>query len=215
MSEALAAKDEAARIAALHALEILDTAEEERFDRITRLATRLFDVPIALVSLVDVNRQWFKSCIGLPTRETPRGMSFCAHAIQSDDALVIPDAREDARFVDNPLVTGEPHIRFYAGQPLAGPAGHNVGTLCIIDTRPRSMNAVDLESLRDLARVVELEMRAVELNQALEIKRENDERRALEYSATAILAHACTLEEAAPRLLRAMCESAGWDLGAL
>lgn len=215
MSEAPPTEDEIARIAALRSLNVLDTEEEERFDRITRLGARLFDAPIVLVSLVDVNRQWFKSCRGLPMRETPRSMSFCAHAIHRDNALVIPDALRDERFVDNPLVTGEPHIRFYAGYPLKAPTGHNVGTLCVIDTRPRTMSAADLDSLRDLAYLTEVELRESDLHQALEIKRENDERRALEYGAASILGRTSTLEEAAVGLLQTMCEHAGWDLAAM
>ena len=110
--------DEAMRLAALRSLNILDTPAEERFDRITRLAQRLFDVPIALVSLVDTNRQWFKSCQGLDASETPRSISFCGHAILEDGPLIIEDATKDQRFADNPLVTGPPDIRFYTGQPL-------------------------------------------------------------------------------------------------
>jgi GAF domain-containing protein len=117
LSEAALPPNEAQRIAALRALPILDTPREERFDRITRLAQRLFDVPIALITLVDANRQWFKSCMGIGVDQTPRSVSFCAHAILRDDALVIEDAQIDPRFADNPLVTDEPHIRFYAGQP--------------------------------------------------------------------------------------------------
>jgi len=111
--------NETQRLAALHALDVLDTPPEERFDRITRIAARLMDVPICLVTLVDANRQWFKSCIGLDASETPRDISFCGHAILAPEALVIPDAAADPRFADNPLVAGEPRIRFYAGEPLA------------------------------------------------------------------------------------------------
>ena len=107
--------DEAKRLATLRALGVLDTAAEERFDRLTRMAKRLFRVPIALVSLVDENRQWFKSCMGLATNETSRDISFCGHAILGDDIFIIPDTLADARFADNPLVVGEPYIRFYAG----------------------------------------------------------------------------------------------------
>ena len=125
--------DEAFRLRTLTSLSILDTPAEERFDRLTRLAQRLFNVPIALVSLIDSNRQWFKSCQGLDVRETPRDVSFCAHAILGNDLLVVPDAAADARFADNPLVTGEPFIRFYAGCPLKAPNGSLLGTLCVID----------------------------------------------------------------------------------
>lgn len=151
------------RMHALHALNILDTQPEERFDRLTRLARRLFDVPIALVSLVDSNRQWFKSCQGLTLTETPRDVSFCAHAILSDQILMIPDAGSDERFQDNPLVTGEPKIRFYAGCPLKVGNGSNVGTLCLLDTRPRVLDAEERGLLRDLASMAEQEIVALQL----------------------------------------------------
>ena len=150
--------NETERLAALHALKVLDTAAEARFDRITRVAQRHFDVPIALVSLVDEGRQWFKSCQGLDATETSRDISFCGHAILNDAILVVPDATEDLRFVDNPLVTGSPNIRFYAGAPLHAPGCERVGTLCIIDTRPRAFSAEDIAMLRDLADCVEEEL---------------------------------------------------------
>lgn len=155
--------DEAARLTTLHALALLDTPPEERFDRLTRLARRLFDVPIALVSLVDENRQWFKSRTGLDATETSRDVSFCAHALLTNDALVIPDALLDERFHDNPLVTGAPGIRFYAGQPLSAPNGARVGTLCLIDTKPRSLDHDELALLDDLAHVTEREIAALHL----------------------------------------------------
>ena len=155
--------DEATRIGTLRALDILDTAPEERFDRLTRLAKRLFGVPIALVSLIDTNRQWFKSCDGLSVSETSREISFCGHAILSDDILLIPDALLDERFSDNPLVVNEPHIRFYAGCPLRAPNGSRLGTLCLIDREPRMFDAVELEPLRDLAHMAEQELAAVQL----------------------------------------------------
>jgi diguanylate cyclase (GGDEF)-like protein len=150
--------DEPARLASLRALNVLDTPPEERFDRITRLARRVFEVPIALVSLVDEDRQWFKSCQGLGAAETPRAVSFCGNAIHAAEPLVVPDALEDPRFRDNPLVTGEPRIRFYAGHPLSDPQGHRLGTLCIIDRRPRQLERQDLEQLRDLAALAEREL---------------------------------------------------------
>ena len=155
--------DEATRVGTLRALDILDTAPEERFDRLTRLAKRLFGVPIALVSLVDTNRQWFKSCDGLGATETPREISFCGHAILSDDILVIPDALLDDRFCDNPLVVDDPHIRFYAGCPLRAPNGSRLGTLCLIDRAPRMFDADELQPLRDLAHMAEQELAAVQL----------------------------------------------------
>ncbi|WP_101760541.1 sensor domain-containing diguanylate cyclase [Oceanicoccus sp. KOV_DT_Chl] len=149
------------RLATLRSLNILDTDHEERFDRITRMAKRLFDVPIALVSLVDENRQWFKSCVGLDASETPRDISFCGHAILGDDIFYIPNTLEDERFADNPLVTGPPDIRFYAGSPLTAPNGEKLGTLCIIDTQPKQMSDEDLLSLKDLACMVESELAAI------------------------------------------------------
>lgn len=166
--------DEAARLVALRALGVLDTPPEERFDRITRLAQQMFQVPIALVSLVDSNRQWFKSCIGLDVSETPRGVSFCSHAILQNDTLVIPDAKDDPRFADNPLVTGDPFIRFYAGRPLKSTDGHNLGTLCIIDRKPRQLTPGDLLSLKDLAALAENELNSIQLAEALALLRETE-----------------------------------------
>ena len=155
--------DEEARLKALRSLNVLDTPSEDRFDRLTRLAKRMFDVPIALVSLVDKNRQWFKSCLGLNVSETPRDISFCGHAILGNEIFIIPDATEDERFSDNPLVLNEPYIRFYAGCPLRYLDGSMLGTLCIIDTQPRVLNREDLDALKDLAELAEHELMAVQL----------------------------------------------------
>jgi len=155
--------NEKKRLATLCALNILDTQSEERFDRLTRLAAKMFHVPIALVSLVDESRQWFKSHEGLTATETSRDVSFCAHAVFQDTTLVINDALNDSRFADNPLVTGEPHIRFYAGCPIKAPNGLNMGTLCIIDTKPREFCTDDLQSLQDLTAMVERELAAIHL----------------------------------------------------
>ena len=155
--------NEVARLQTLRSLDILDTPHEERFDRLTRMAKRLFNVPIALVSLVDENRQWFKSCIGLRVSETPRDISFCGHAILGDEVFIIPDAAADERFQDNPLVVGEPNIRFYAGCPLRALNGAHMGTLCIIDNKPRDFSEHDLGALKDLAAMVEQELAALEL----------------------------------------------------
>ena len=142
------------RLQALRQLLILDTPPEERFDRLTAFAAQEFDVPTALLSLIDDDRQWFKSRVGVDSCETPRSISFCGHAILQDDIMVVPDVKQDERFFDNPLVTGEPHIQFYAGAPLKLPGGQNVGTLCLIDNKPRTLDEIDLailSSLRDLA----------------------------------------------------------------
>lgn len=155
--------NEVERLHVLRALAILDTQAEERFDRLTRIATRMFNVPISLVTLVDSNRQWFKSCMGLQVKETPRDISFCGHAILGNDAFVINDASKDPRFSDNPLVTGVPHIRFYAGQPIRTTHGFKIGTLCLIDSQPREFPARDVEDLTDLACMVENELAAIEL----------------------------------------------------
>ncbi len=152
--------DEQARLAALHRLDLLGTEPEERFDRLTRLATRVLDVPIALLTLVDADRQWFKSNQGLGVTETPRDDSFCGHAITSPEVLEIPDSHLDARFADNPLVTGEPAIRFYAGCPIAAPDGSLVGTLCVIDDVPRRLSGAELATLQDLAAIAEQELAA-------------------------------------------------------
>ena len=137
MTQAQRPADESRRLLALRGLNILDTPPEERFDRITRTAARLFHVPVALVSLVDDERQWFKACVGLDASAAPRDTAFCAFAILGAETMVVPDATRDERFADNPLVTGAPHIRFYAGHPIRAPGGEAVGTLCVIDHRPR------------------------------------------------------------------------------
>src|SRR5688572_1160630 len=156
--------NEVARLETLHALNILDTSPEERFDRLTRLARRMFHVPIALVSLIDANRQWFKSSAGLDVRETPRDTSFCGHAILDDAIMMVPNALDDPRFADNPSVTGEPHVRFYAGAPLKAPNGTRLGTLCIIDRKARVLDADDLAALRDMAAIVEDELAARQIS---------------------------------------------------
>ncbi|MBA3531019.1 MAG: PAS domain S-box protein, partial [Ardenticatenales bacterium] len=168
--------NESERLLALHHLEILDTPPEERFDRITRLALQLFQVPMALVSLVDANRQWFKSCQGLHAQETDRSISFCAHAILQDDLLVIPDTHEDPRFADNPVVTGEPHIRFYAGYPLRSAEGYSLGTLCIVDRKPRTLGAAERQAMQDLAALAEAELNNIHLQQALLVEQERTAR---------------------------------------
>ncbi len=161
-------RNEKQRLHALCELNVLDTSSEERFDRLTRIAQRHFKVPIVLVSLVDAARQWFKSRQGLSAIETPRNISFCGHAILSEDILYVPNALEDPRFFDNPLVTEAPHIRFYAGAPLSSVQGFRVGTLCLIDTQARELSPVEFETLRDLANCVEQELQQMSMRQAME-----------------------------------------------
>lgn len=144
--------NEDARLVALHGLDILDTPPEEAFDDLTRLAAHLCGVPIAAVSLIDSERQWFKSILGLAARETPRDDAFCAHTILQPGLTVVPDAANDARFADNPLVTGDPNIRFYAGAPLVTEDGHVLGSLCVIDRVPRRLSPEQEAALRMLGR---------------------------------------------------------------
>jgi diguanylate cyclase (GGDEF)-like protein len=157
--------DESERVQELESLYLLDTPAEERFDRITRLALNLFEVPIALISLVDEKRVWFKSSQGLAVTEVPREISFCTYAILDSAPLVVPDARKDSRFSDNPLVTGKPPILFYAGFPLKGPKGHRLGALCLIDHRPREFSKKNYQNLQDLAAMAETEIGVERINQ--------------------------------------------------
>lgn len=150
--------DERSRLSELVSLALLDSGSDERFDRITRLARRLFDVEVALVTLVDSDRQWFLSKQGTDLEGSSRETSFCGHALHSDEILYVADATADDRFHDNPLVVENPAIRFYAGQPIHGPGGSRLGTLCLIDSSPRELTPDEAESLRDLAGVVEDEI---------------------------------------------------------
>lgn len=155
------ARSEEARLAALDRYDILDTPGEEAFDRVTRLAKRIFRVPIVTLTLLDGHRQWFKSSLGLAVCETDREPAFCNLAVEDDRPLVVLDAADDPRFAANPFVTGEPHIRFYAGAQIRTPDGHALGTLCVVDRVPRSFDEDEVETLTDLARIVsdELELR--------------------------------------------------------
>lgn len=150
--------DETARLAALHATGLLDSKENAEFDRFTRLAQALFGCKISLFTLVDEKRQWFMSRQGTALKETPRDVSFCAHAVFDDKVLYVPDASQDERFADNPLVTGQPQIRLYAGVPLHSVEGLPLGTLCIIDDIPRELNQLQLMLLQDLAALAEAEI---------------------------------------------------------
>jgi GAF domain-containing protein len=143
--------DEDRRLAATRALGLWKTPPEERFDRVVRVAAAAFDVPIALIALMDRDREWFKSCCGLEIREVLRDDSFCGHAIFERKPLVVSDALLDERFADNPYVTGFPGVRFYAGHPLILGSGCCVGTLCILDVRPRNFDNVGISLLRDLS----------------------------------------------------------------
>ena len=155
--------NEQARLASVRSLGILDTPPEERFDRITRLATRLLSTPVAFLCFVDQDRLWFKSRQNWDHTEATREASFCAHAIVDDDVLVVRDATADTRFQDNPLVTEDPNIRFYAGCAIKSSEGHHLGTLCVIDREPRELSEEDKLLLCDLTRMVELELATIDL----------------------------------------------------
>src|SRR5215831_12066795 len=147
-------KNEAGRLRALRSYKILDTKPEERFDELTKLAALICGVPISLISLIDTDRQWFKSKFGLSLEETPRAQAFCTHAIMQPEMFVVPDATQDERFAQNPLVTGDLHVRFYAGAPLAARDGHLLGTLCVIDREPHTLTDAQKEALKIVGRLV-------------------------------------------------------------
>jgi GAF domain-containing protein len=158
--------DENSRLRVLRQYSAIDTPPDPAFDRLTRLAAGIFDMPIVLLSLLDENRQWFKSCYGFNPSETGRASSFCAHTILPKEPLIIPDALSDPRFSDNPFVTGEPRIRFYAGAPLIAMEGYRLGTLCLIDRLPRPpLDGKQTRMLEDMAAmaVEELELRRLTL----------------------------------------------------
>lgn len=156
-------QDEPGRLAALHRYEVLDTPKESAFERITGLVKTVLNVPMCAVSLIDTDRQWFKSCVGLTAPQTARDISFCTHTIQRREPMNIPDATMDDRFRDNPLVTGDPHIRSYLGVPLSTPDGYNVGSLCAIDVKPRDFSPEQVGVLSSFAALVvdELELRRI------------------------------------------------------
>jgi two-component system, NtrC family, sensor kinase len=144
--------DEQARIAALHQYSILDTLPEQIYDDVTALASLICGTPMSMVTLVDADRQWFKSVVGHDLSETPRSMSFCAHTLGTARTLIVKDAQQDPRFADNPAVAGPPGIRFYAGAPIVEPNGHVLGTVCVIDTTPRALSPIQVAALESLAR---------------------------------------------------------------
>lgn len=153
------------RLAALYELHIMDTPPEERFDRITRLAALLLDVPTAYIAFLDADRQWFKSRCGMETSETPRNVSFCTYTIQQNELIVIPDTHLDPRFANSPLVVGDPNTRFYAGFPISTPDGFKVGTLCVIDREPREIPKEKLKLLVDLAGLVADQLNLIDVVQ--------------------------------------------------
>ena len=176
MSAAPLSANETQRLEALRGLHLLDTEQEERFDRITRLAARILGVPTVYLSLIDENRQFIKSRYGSDMVEMPRDIAFCAHTILDHKQLVVPDAKLDARFADNSLVTGKPFVRFYAGHPLAAPDGSLVGTLCAIDRKPRMPSEEDLQALRDLAMLAQSELTAHKTNPTQQVQLHTEEK---------------------------------------
>jgi two-component system NtrC family sensor kinase len=157
---------EAARLAALDRYAILDTDPEESFDDLVILASYICKTPIALLSLLDDHRQWFKSTVGVQVRETPLEMSICAHAIKQEDLFIVPDTLQDARFRENPMVVGEPHIRFYAGAPLINEDGFALGTLCVLDRQPRELDPEQKQALKSLR---QLALKQMELRRNLQL----------------------------------------------
>ncbi|MCV2883888.1 GAF domain-containing protein [Aestuariibacter sp. AA17] len=155
-------KNETARLQALYRLHILDTPQEQRFDKITEQAQRFFQVPVAVISFIDEHRQWFKSKIGIDNTETPRDIAFCAHTIVHDDVLYVPDAQLHEAFKRNPQVIEPPHIRTYMGAPITAPTGEKIGSLCVVDMIPRVFVDSDKEVLMELARIVEAELHSDE-----------------------------------------------------
>ncbi|MCC7141635.1 MAG: response regulator [Candidatus Eisenbacteria bacterium] len=193
--------NEAARLAALRRLLVLDTPAEEEFDRLTHLAARIFDVPICLISLVDSDRQFIKSAVGLHVREAPRSTGFCPHAVAANASLVVEDACVDPRFADNPMVLGAPHIRFYAGAIISSREGLSLGSLCVIDRRARTFSEVDRSNLEALASVVsstlERRLQAIRLG-------ESQQRLAIQNDALRLLASDAALDEVLRRLVQGL-----------
>ncbi len=219
MSKAPLPSDEEARLHALHQYEILDTAPEKDFDDLTFLASHICGTPIALIGLIDRERQWFKSKVGLTVKELSRDIAFCAHAILQPELFVVPDALADDRFATNPLVTADPHIRFYAGMPLVTQEGYALGTLCVMDRVPRELSPEQQLALKTVSLQVvdQLELRrqlAVLCRTILE-RKQVERRLALQYAVARVLAETATLGEATQRILQTICESLGWEVGAI
>jgi PAS domain S-box-containing protein len=227
-------KNEAARLEALARYEILHTPEEKDFDDLTALAARICGTPIALVDIVDASRLWFKSKVGVPVREIPRvESSFCHHAIrQPDELLIVPDALQDDRFCCSPVVIYAPYIRFYAGAPLVTPDGFALGTLCVWDTVPRDLNPEQIEALRILSHQVmtqfELRLNLAKLSKkrltgwdrdvraeqaTVRDRQQAEQHQAVQYAITRILSESATAEVAIQNIIKAICETLGWDLG--
>jgi GAF domain-containing protein len=157
-------QNETERLASLRSLKLLDTPAEERFDRITRIAAKLLNIPMTQINLVDADRVWVKSSHGIDMKENPRSTSFCGHTINGNQIMEVSNAKEDERFRDNPAVTGDPFISFYAGMPIAGPTGLNVGTLCVLDKTPRVLSQEEKQLLKDLAEWAEIEINYQQLS---------------------------------------------------
>ena len=186
--------DELQRLRDLERQGVLDHPGDEHFDRLVTLTASVLDAPIALISLVDRDRQWFLARHGLEIRETPRSMAFCAHAIAGEETLVVPDAMQDSRFNTNPLVIAEPRFRFYAGTPLQSREGHNLGTLCVIDRKPRQLAPKQVTLLEELAQLV---LRELELRRRLTVN-----------PLTGLANRVSFLEQAEPELRRARADQA-------
>jgi len=192
MNPATVPPNEARRLKVLWQYEVLDSVPEEVFDDLAELAGAICEAPIALISLVDESRQWFKARVGVDATETSRDISFCAHAILQPGLFIVADATKDDRFKDNPMVTGAPHVRFYAGAPLVTPDGHALGTLCILDKQPRELRPAQLKALRVLAHLVvtQLELR----RHARELAKARDDTQFLKHELAKTKSHLEDLE---------------------
>src|ERR1051326_3618174 len=210
-------ESEPERVRALRNYEVLDTTPEQAFDDLTQLAAQICQAPIAMISLVDEHRQWFKSRIGVDASETSRDIAFCAHGILQSDVFVVPDALADKRFATNPLVTTDPKIRFYAGAPLVTPGGHRIGMLCVNDRVPRELSASQLDALRSLSRqaVTQLELRRhiADLQRAEESLHQRTDLLQLQQVVASTANEASTIEGAMQMALDLVCAYTGWQVG--